>query len=676
MLGSKLRSWMDIVRHRKKQQRKDKPKHNCPVSKQAPILKSDKSFSSENEILDEDVKKSSNIVNSSVRYSGTNLSSPESAYSTGYSTDGTSPGAPPEYYINIRTESAKAVLVQTPKHQKSVENDYYSTLAVRVNGDCTTVSMTQDYNRCKNQQTKVALHNNLPSVPRVAEVIVNSSITSPRQRNRIRTNPWLPGSNLSPCKINPNPHSTSKVHVANNNSPHYYDNSTLRSPINKPRQRKGSTSSTCSSLSASSLNWSGNLRRKPSDSEEDCTLNEMMGKYDESYIYEKETDILSDSDPTDCDTDIDTGQDGGDEEEPLEREFDFIDNSSFLEFNMKDDRNTGHCTYYNFETHRKLSKRRTSRKSKQELPGTCRQNRRRSSSSKKRQKNDVKSENGQFDGSRSAGATPISSRKTKQHPISKLAIEDHLKRRSNSVSLTRDPVNTFDQRDKEADRKYKELIVEAEHILMSMKQSGSSPRRLPGPANKRVELLKTESAKAEMLKMKQPVDDGSKIPSSNFIRHSPKRNHITNFINSNVPVTMKKQDEIYSPGTKKKQYKQGSRSPKYKRRSRKIVESNSSDEEIQKKSLTVRNTENNAFCCPQSEPVKRKVYHQSKTVAFNLNYESICNLESRRPNERRNSTDNLRQQVLLNTITNLKRSLENQSASLKQVYNSSQNVRL
>ena len=39
------------------------------------------------------------------RYVGNNLSSPESAYSTGYSTDGTSPGAsfPPEYYINIRT---------------------------------------------------------------------------------------------------------------------------------------------------------------------------------------------------------------------------------------------------------------------------------------------------------------------------------------------------------------------------------------------------------------------------------------------------------------------------------------------------------------------------------------------------------------------------------------------
>lgn len=43
----------------------------------------------------------SNTVRSAVN----NLSSPESAYSTGYSTDGTSPGAsvPPEYYINIRT---------------------------------------------------------------------------------------------------------------------------------------------------------------------------------------------------------------------------------------------------------------------------------------------------------------------------------------------------------------------------------------------------------------------------------------------------------------------------------------------------------------------------------------------------------------------------------------------
>ena len=92
----------------------------------------------------------------------------------------------------------------------------------------------------------------------------------------------------------------------------------------------------------------------------------MLGKYDESYIYEKETDILSDSEPTDCEedygeTDFDTGQDGGDERDPQDDEdFDFIDNGSYLELNPLDldggvDKSTcpvkglvnkGHCTYH------------------------------------------------------------------------------------------------------------------------------------------------------------------------------------------------------------------------------------------------------------------------------------------------------------------------------------------
>lgn len=38
----------------------------------------------------------------SSRYSVATLSSPESAYSTGYSTDGTSPGAPPDYYSGVK----------------------------------------------------------------------------------------------------------------------------------------------------------------------------------------------------------------------------------------------------------------------------------------------------------------------------------------------------------------------------------------------------------------------------------------------------------------------------------------------------------------------------------------------------------------------------------------------
>lgn len=109
----------------------------------------------------------------------------------------------------------------------------------------------------------------------------------------------------------------------------------------------------CNSSSSSTSSITRSLR----SSEDDITLNEMMGKFDESYIYEKETDILSDSDPTDCDdyidspTDIDTGQDGGDENDPFENdEFDYIDNGSFLALDNLDPispfrRNTGHCSY-------------------------------------------------------------------------------------------------------------------------------------------------------------------------------------------------------------------------------------------------------------------------------------------------------------------------------------------
>lgn len=60
---------------------------------------------------------------------------------------------------------------------------------------------TQEYDMCKNGQarTSVTLQSNGNEVSsRLTEVVVNSSITSPRQRNRIRTNPWVPGSNLSP----------------------------------------------------------------------------------------------------------------------------------------------------------------------------------------------------------------------------------------------------------------------------------------------------------------------------------------------------------------------------------------------------------------------------------------------------------------------------------------------
>ncbi|KRT81257.1 hypothetical protein AMK59_5969 [Oryctes borbonicus] len=753
MFGSKLRSWMEAVRPRKKQQRKEKQKsNNMSNGKFVTALIPSKAYSSENEPLeDAEYKANKTISNHAPRYSGTNLSSPESAYSTGYSTDGTSPGAPPEYYINIRTgtkyfpsstndkdsisknansnisacfkENADPLNAKmSPRLNKSgVVVDHMSTVAVKINDNATAVSMREDYKSHPPVRASVTFQNNSSPMnglsSRVTEVVTNSGITSPRQRNRIRTNPWLPGNNLSPCASNIG------LYVKQENLKQTIPNSPMAihctslcsSPAKKLISRRESTSSSCSSLSAASLHWDANLVNHDSGSEEDddCTLNEMMGKYDESYIYEKETDILSDSDPTDCETDIDTGQDGGDEEEPLEHEFDFIDNGSYLEFNIKDDRNTGHCTYYNFDVQRKSSRRRTSRKFKQDNP-QLKQTRRKSTSSKQRP---VKQQQQthllmQHDGSKSAGATPMSVRRVK-YPISKLALEDLLKKRSNSVSFGRDTVNTFDQRDKEADRKYKELIVEAEHILMSMKHGGLSPRRLPGPANKRVELLRTESTKPDLFNKNRLIDDISnmhlsKIP-SNFTnsRYSPKRNHITNFINNNSPVHirreardvdrqidlrnsglfMRKDENIHgstvvpnSPVMKKKYHTKGEarRSPKYRKKVSKTIsfrnhELSSSDSENDRKSkrLPMRNSDQNGFACPQSEPVKRKVYnHQSEAVGFNLDYESIYNTEHP------NSVENLRQQVILNTIANLKKSLEDQSASLKQVYTSSQNVQI
>lgn len=92
------------------------------------------------------------------------------------------------------------------------------------------------------------------------------------------------------------------------------------------------------------------------ESDEDATLNEVMGKFDESYVYEKETDILrfnngentsciqncnvknfkssfvncsDDSDQTNCPSDLDTGQDAEDECDTDEfLDIDYIDTGS------------------------------------------------------------------------------------------------------------------------------------------------------------------------------------------------------------------------------------------------------------------------------------------------------------------------------------------------------------
>ncbi|CAH1103215.1 unnamed protein product [Psylliodes chrysocephalus] len=715
MFGSKLRSWMDAVRSRKKQHRKEKQgKSNNLVGGHKNNVKWDTNCTTvlgeykvnEREVIKTHVMKESSSQSgtsgvSNSRYSANNLSSPESAYSTGYSTDGTSPGAPPENLLN----TSKATDICHPRVAvlNPIQNSNNSSSKTTHNVVPESAKVVP--NHLKDHRTPIFKKRVIeePKVPpsqpsRMNEkIIVNISpalgVTSPRQRNRIRTNPWLPGSTLSPSPVK---HDLKKASVATKSSK---DSPKLRRFLSPAASRRRSLStSSSSSLSATSVQLE--MPRAKSISDEDCTLNEMMGKYDESYVYEKETDILSDSDPTDCETDIDTGQDGGDEDETLEGDLDFIDNGSLLEIEARTDLNTGHCSYYSYDVQRK----RSSRKKTQRRNNKASEKKRKCCLSKKRQPKQFEKENNKranayIDGSKSAGATPVSVRRANCRPISKLTIDDCLRKRSNSVGFYRDPITTIDKRDKEADLKYRELITEAEQILRAMKTNGLSPRRVPGPANKRVELLRiTECAKPEIFvnKTRPSITEDSvmtnpfvsKIPSNNGYncpRFSPKKNHITKFIISNSPVlarkeweiqqspiyksplsTRKQNEEPHSTPLKEKNLEGNRMSPKHRRKPNRRPVDSSSDSDEAPRRHSLRKTG-----CPQSEPLRRKVYNHTsaKTVAFNMAAE-----ETIFHKECTSSSENLRQQVLLNTIVNLKRNLEDHSASLKQVYRSSHNI--
>lgn len=72
--------------------------------------------------------------------------------------------------------------------------------------------------------------------------------------------------------------------------------------------RQASSSSSSPSSAPSTASEDEHHGNTSDFSDDDVTLNEMLGKYDESYVYEKETDILSDSDPTDCEDQPDYGK--------------------------------------------------------------------------------------------------------------------------------------------------------------------------------------------------------------------------------------------------------------------------------------------------------------------------------------------------------------------------------
>lgn len=438
-------------------------------------------------------------------------------------------------------------------------------------------------------------------------------------------------------------------------------------------------------------------QKASSEDEDDRTLNEMMGKYDESYVYEKETDILSDSDPTDCDedyndSDAEDGREGGDERDLLDddEDFDFIDNGS-LELNILDDGyvNKGHCTYHMFG---EQPLRDTSRASRRNTSTPTNLRNRRSSerrirrtSSKKNRERHLESHIVEFnrlqlrskipgilDGPRSAGNTPVCIRR--RRALNEYH-ESRFEKRCNSVSngplrrpghYNASDVNvSFNERDKEADKKYKELIIEAEHILMSMKTFrppiASSPKK-PALANKRVELIKNSECGTEI----KPPCGAPDIYGSFKEKLSPKKNHITNFINHNSPVMMRREfdkdlNKQVSPLAIRKERIYENKNP--------IVTFKSAE--------LSRLTDNNA--CPQSEPVKRKIYGNSSLNAdlqmlnadpgnidrsSNKNVKIVSDVKFKAEEE-------FQQQKLFHTLSSLKRNLESQSEALKQSYGSS-----
>ncbi|CAH1965053.1 unnamed protein product [Acanthoscelides obtectus] len=703
MFGNKLRSWVEAVRSRKKQNKKEKQGKTNMFG-----VKNTVKWNVSNKNLEDDFKESdkkgfqaknllrpdkgrqmtananhpvSRVLHS--KYSANNLSSPESAYSTGYSTDGTSPGAAPENMLN----SSKGVDGQHPQypHIQVLNASSQSQRFVKIeNTDIpakvilpSSVHLTEYKSPIHVKDThRASREPNMVLTPR--EVITGPSspalgVTSPRQRNRIRTNPWLPGGALSPSPVKHEITAGAPTKTIND-SPE-----TRRLQGSLVSKRKSISYSSCSSLSGVSIQI--DVPKPRSASDEDCTLNEMMGKFDESYVYEKETDILSDSDPTDCETDIDTGQDGGDEEET---ELDFIDNCSYLELKAKTEQNTGHCTYHSYEVQKKKSSRRRVRRSNKSSEKRC-------GSSKKRNKQTdhrryVKMHQ---DGSKSAGATPVSVRRFNARIPPKLPLEDCLKRRSNSISLYHEQIpSTIEMRDKEAGLKYLELITKAEQILRTMKANDLSPRRVPGPANKRVELLRTTETppKSEGLLKARPaqLDEvvvntafSAKIPSNNnshFPRYSPQKNHITKFISSNSPFLTRREIDaqsniLKSPRLLRKAEEQQKNvyfketkfpiSPKYRQKTTKRHDKNDSSSDSDTTTI------DNKMCAannnrPQSEPVRRKMYQPKPCLGKRY-------IGSEKKEFCTGSDENLRQQVILNTIEKLKKNLEDHSASLKQL---------
>ncbi|XP_026464605.1 uncharacterized protein LOC113367191 [Ctenocephalides felis] len=626
MFGTKLRSWMEahIVRPRRKQSRAAKDAAATAINRQQKKQNDETiqtqcadqtgystlSASNTGESLHRDASGSTIArVGSQGGALGASLSSPESAYSTGYSTDGTSPGAaaPPEYYINIRTGTHYFQRARDSDVQSAVQRTDQLKNTTLKTPDAVVQSRHRRAESCcppsfdNVQGSKLLVYRSpLPSVknldgntPAVViqappSVLGAATSPSPRQRSRIRTNPWI---TCNSSKTSFNGSETTSCLSASSSSCLALSNSAGESA----KETNGPISSANINPSGKVFTPISSRRQSPRVSRQHIIspkrYTRVSGKYDESYVYEKETDILSDSDPTDCEQDLmgcgvgynsDTGgEEAGDEDTAFD-EMDYIDaECGYTTLDDANDfkfKNTGRCTYHGYHEvippilatdaaarRRECYLRRSARRQQLSIQSTADY-----SDGGRKSKSIRRIEQG----TRSLGGTPLSLRrhahsaaaadKKQYHSTKSPKLEVRTKKRSNSVSFAegmrrdfvRNNLTNCDseiaimEADKEADQKYKELILEAENILVSMKSATPSPRHRPMPnipANKRVEHLR--STEIDLVFLKNRVEDASVTNSPKAKaspRFSPKKNHISNFIISNSPELSRKDSSDFT----------------------------------------------------------------------------------------------------------------------------------
>lgn len=336
---------------------------------------------------------------------------------------------------------------------------------------------------------------------------------SPRQRNRIRTNPWIPTEPLS---------SNNFHQLQLNFPPNFLRN---RSCTNTPLQQRKTPDEPplhdclqemtvqyqCSRDYLATLEkvvgqhiGQKMLLDMSDHSEEDLTLNEMMGTFNESYVYEKETDILSDSDPTDCEDYVsDSEANHGGDEDSHDDELDFIDTGSLVD-DSDIHLNTGKCSYHDVSSSKNSFLYRN--RPQNSLDAENRRNSRKEKEAKKRRREEKKRRSlrkveKEEEGSkveRTCGGTVSLRKVLLQRMLDKNCSKSAesspvgLRRKQLAADLRETHIgspkmqNKYDLSalaDAEADKKYNELIQEAEIMLESLKNTPVPQKRFQNPAD-------------------------------------------------------------------------------------------------------------------------------------------------------------------------------------------------